>query len=100
MITKANKELGMKTITAIFLIFINTTSFAQSSIELDQIDLSGNFSRKQMENKLESRRRKLEDQTMKKLLKKMEIERIKNELRLSQQFENALEKSVSNTDIE
>ena len=91
----------MKTIIRfLFLSALATNAFAISSIEMEQINLSGNLHRRQVENKIESRRRKLEEQTMKNLLRKMEVERIKNELRLSKKFENALEQSVSNLGVE
>lgn len=90
----------MKKLIILFLTVCTMNSFASSSIELDQIDLNGNLPRREIENKLLSRRRKLEEQTIKKLLKRMEVERIKNELKLSQQFDNALEKTTNGPDME
>lgn len=90
----------MKKILILFLAISTMNTFASSSIELDQIDLNGNLPRREIENKLLSRRRKLEEQTIKKLLKRMEVERIKNELKLSQQFENALEKTSIGAEVE
>lgn len=90
----------MKKILILFLAILTMNTFASSSIELDQIDLNGNLPRREIENKLLSRRRKLEEQTIKKLLKRMEVERIKNELKLSQQFENALEKTSIGAEVE
>lgn len=90
----------MKKILILFLAISTMNTFASSSIELDQIDLNGNLPRRAIENKLLSRRRKLEEQTIKKLLKRMEVERIKNELKLSQQFENALEKTSFGAEVE
>lgn len=86
--------------TFLFLTALTTNAFAISSLEMEQIELRGNLPRKKVESQIESRRRKLEEQTMKNLLKKMEVERIKNELRLSKKFEKALEQSVSNLEME
>lgn len=90
----------MKKLLILSLAVFTMNTFASSNIELDQIDLNGTLPRKAIENKLLSRRRKLEEQTIKKLLKRMEVERIKNELKLSQQFENALEKTSIGSEME
>lgn len=83
-----------------FLVSLNAYSQSGSSIQLDEIYLDGNLKRETIENRLQARRQKLERQTMKKLLKKMEVERIKNELLLSQKIERAMQKSMSETELE
>ena len=85
---------------AIFLISLNAYSQSSSAIHLDDINLDGTLKRETIEGRLQSRRQKLERQTMKKLLKKMEVERIKSELILSQKIERAMQNSLSETDLE
>jgi len=88
----------------ILLVSLLTASsvFAQSSssLDMDPLNIDGNISRREVGNKLEYRRHKLERQTMKKLMKQMEVERIKSEILLSRKIEKAMQKSLSNIEIE
>jgi hypothetical protein len=92
----------MKSFFVIIFLLNTTTVFGQSGvpIDLDSLEINGTIKRETIENKLESRRRKLEEQTMKKLFKQMEVERIRNELRLSQKIEKAMQNSISDSEIE
>lgn len=83
-------------------LLVSSIVYAQgrSAIELDDINLDGTIKRELIENKLEARRHKLERQTMKKLMKQMEVERIKSEILLSRKIEKAMQKSLSNIEIE
>ncbi len=83
-----------------FLLSVSAFSQSSSSLELDEINLDGTIKRESIESKLLSRRQRLERQTMKKLLKKMEIERIKNEIRLSRKLEKAMTDNMSNVEME
>ena len=98
---KIKKEEYMKKLLIIaFLLSVNAYSQSNTALNLDDINLDGTLRKESIESRLLARRQKLERQTMKKLLKKMEVERIKNELLLSLKIEKAMQKSLSDAEIE
>lgn len=89
----------MKAISLLLVSIISMSAFGQSSLEMDQINLSGNLLKRSRVSKIVSRRRKFEDQTTMKVFQAMEVERIKFEARLRQKVSNSIEKSMSNIEV-
>lgn len=78
-----------------------TSAFAQTGqqIDLDTLNIDGTLPKKSYIDKLEVRRHKLEQMTMQRILKRIEINRIKQELILSHETEEAFKKLEKNMEI-
>ena len=89
----------MKILIILISIF-STKLYPATNIDLDPIDLNGTIKKESIEEKLQSRRRKLETQTMKRLYFQMEKQRIISEILLSRKMERAMQASLKNIELE
>ncbi|NOS93408.1 MAG: hypothetical protein HOP30_15925 [Cyclobacteriaceae bacterium] len=72
----------------------------QISYEQDDLNIEAISPVRKMENKLETRRRRLEKRTMNQMATQLEQQRLRNEMRLSQQFEQAMQQNIYQLNIE
>lgn len=72
----------------------------QISYEQDDLNVEAISPIRKMENKLETRRRRLEKRTMNRMASQLERQRLQNEMRLSQQFEQAMQQNINQLNIE
>jgi hypothetical protein len=86
-------------LTFLMSLFANL-SYASSGLNFNDINIEGKIPKKSALDLIIARRIKLQEATREKMIRLLEIQRIKAELLSAKMFENAMKKSMSKVELE